>query len=561
MLSGGRRSDVHSDFRLFYVRCAIAPSPHVDSSLLLPPSSPLTLCKTLAESQDPGAASRDSHARDQLDLSICMILAPTVARHVSQIHPKLIQKLCRMPCLRGDSPQSYQESQSKRRKLSSQAFDRQPNMASYRDAKIQLDTVETQLRTLLLDAAAHSDTDTSDSVPTVLRFTGGWVRDKLLQQSSHDIDVSVSNMTGAQFSQRLQTFLDTTPDSAKKYGNVAFHTIAANPDKSKHLETVTTRILGLDIDFVNLRKETYSEDSRNPQMEFGTPEEDALRRDATVNALFYNISTDTVEDFTTKGLDDMQAKIIRTPLDPYQTFMDDPLRVLRLIRFASRLGFELDGPVQQAMKDQSIQDALRKKISRERVEIELSKMLRGHDPHLAIALIHRAGLYDTIFCDPEHPTEGDMAPYSTELLSIANQLRALLDNGEQPPTSLLVRSQDDRYLSWILACLVPYRDAVEDIKPGSGKAPTPKATIVVRDGLKSTRNICALVTSAVRNRSSITAKVNARQSRTARDDLGMAIRGWGATWRLQIMYTLLADIADEPGLKDGRHIHLFTTCH
>src|SRR5205823_5119318 len=93
-------------------------------------------------------------------------------------------------------------------------------------------------------------------------------------------------------------------ESLEKWKKANFSGLAeikANPEKSKHLDTVTTRILGLDIDLVNLRRETYTEESRNPQMEFGTPEEDALRRDATVNAMFYNIETQQIEDFTGRG--------------------------------------------------------------------------------------------------------------------------------------------------------------------------------------------------------------------------------------------------------------------
>jgi tRNA nucleotidyltransferase/poly(A) polymerase len=135
-------------------------------------------------------------------------------------------------------------------------------------------------------------------------------------------------------------------------------------------------MLDLDLDFVNLRKETYAQDSRNPQMEFGTAEEDALRRDATINALFYNLHTDQVEDFT-GGLADLDAKVIRTPMEPLQTFMDDPLRVLRLVRFASRLQFSIDPETERFMGDRRVLDALTVKISRERVGVELEKMLKG----------------------------------------------------------------------------------------------------------------------------------------------------------------------------------------
>jgi tRNA nucleotidyltransferase (CCA-adding enzyme) len=90
------------------------------------------------------------------------------------------------------------------------------------------------------------------------------------------------------------------------------------------------------IDLVNLRSEEYAADSRVPVIEIGTPEQDAMRRDLTVNALFYNINTGQIEDLTGKGISDLQARICRTPLDPLQTFMDDPLRVLRAVRFARR---------------------------------------------------------------------------------------------------------------------------------------------------------------------------------------------------------------------------------
>lgn len=117
--------------------------------------------------------------------------------------------------------------------------------------------------------------------------------------------------------------------------------IKANSDKSKHLETATIKVGDVFIDLVNLRCETYSEDSRVPQVEIGTPEQDAFRRDLTINSMFYNINTNTVEDFTGKGIQDLKDKVLRTPLDPLQTFLDDPLRLLRTVRFAQRFGFEI----------------------------------------------------------------------------------------------------------------------------------------------------------------------------------------------------------------------------
>ena len=112
-------------------------------------------------------------------------------------------------------------------------------------------------------------------------------------------------------------------------------------------------------------------------MMFGTATEDALRRDATVNALFYNLNDSKLEDLTGRGLEDMRNKLVRTPLPPYQTFKDDPLRVLRLIRFASRLGYHIDEDTANAMQNSDISAALEVKISRERVGYEIVRMLEG----------------------------------------------------------------------------------------------------------------------------------------------------------------------------------------
>lgn len=139
-------------------------------------------------------------------------------------------------------------------------------------------------------------------------------------------------MYGEEFARLLNDKL--YPDGQKKFG-----IIKSNSEKSKHLETATLRVHGLMIDLVNLRSEKYTEDSRVPTIDIGTPEEDAYRRDLTINSLFYNINKGEVEDFTMRGVQDIKDGIVRTPLDPLQTFLDDPLRVLRAVRFACRFDF------------------------------------------------------------------------------------------------------------------------------------------------------------------------------------------------------------------------------
>lgn len=463
---------------------------------------------------------------------------------------------------------------------------------------IELTEVEATLRTLLLDVASYIDKHPAQSQdsqvalpdhlakePITLRFTGGWVRDKLLGVPSHDIDVAINKMTGFQFGLRLKEYLEI-PGNPEKYGleGVAttekqsakagttdksktvggLHKIEANPEKSKHLETVTTRILGLDIDLVNLRKETYTDDSRNPQMEFGTPEEDALRRDATVNAMFYNINTQEIEDFTGQGHDDMARHIIRTPLEPHSTFKDDPLRVLRLIRFASRLGYKIDPAALRAMGDADIQDALRKKISRERVGVELEKALRGPDPHEAMRLIIDLNLYYTIFSDPTVSDGSHYHPDTGGLSMLIDALKETLQSGDVV-SETLATDEDERYMAWILAAIVPYRDAPQLEPPEPGRrAPPPIPTSIAREGIKSMNKVCDVITSSVRHQSEILSLVDAVDARkrqpqkpvqgedpTARDVLGMAIRKWGATWRSQVLYAMLVDMVENPDSLQG----------
>jgi tRNA nucleotidyltransferase (CCA-adding enzyme) len=165
-----------------------------------------------------------------------------------------------------------------------------------------------------------------------------------------DLDIALTIPSGYSFAINFVEFLHERNVATGSVGKVA-----ANPEQSKHLETGTTRIMGLECDFVGLRSETYT-DSRIPdQVQLGTPEEDALRRDLTINSLFYNVHTRQVEDYTKKGLEDLASKVARTPLPPKQTFEDDPLRVLRCIRFASRFDLSVADEVTEAIQMPEIQ--------------------------------------------------------------------------------------------------------------------------------------------------------------------------------------------------------------
>ncbi|KAI0466437.1 hypothetical protein F4859DRAFT_519090 [Xylaria cf. heliscus] len=417
---------------------------------------------------------------------------------------------------------------------------------------IELTPKEAQLKELLLDAARHVNSSQPASEPVILRWAGGWVRDKLLGIESHDIDTAINIMTGEAFALKIRELCEK-PETVQKHGITSddigdLHKIAKNPDKSKHLETTTVKLFGFDVDFVNLRKETYTEDSRNPQMEFGTAEEDALRRDATINALFYNLNTSKVEDFTS-GLTDMKSKLIRTPLEPFQTFIDDPLRVLRLIRFASRLGFTIDPAAEKIMGDTKILNALKLKISRERVGVEIEKMLKGKDPRRSLQYIQDLGLYHTIFTDPTKPD----IPVP-DLSRWRNAYECLDYLKTQTPSSIfnvLVQTDEDSYYAWTLSALAPWQYVDEPTFTGKGRQPPSYVTLAGREGIKAPNKLCRLISAAHSNRADILALRTAVVQKAAcineRDRFGMAIRHWdanGGYWRLQVLFSLLTEAVE-----------------
>ena len=447
---------------------------------------------------------------------------------------------------------------------------------------IELTMREATLRQLLLDVSSYAAALRGQHQKPHLRFAGGWVRDKLLGLSSKDIDVAISNMTGSEFGSLMKQFVEL-PEARDNYeqdilGRLA--TIEANPEKSKHLETATTNILGFDVDLVNLRKERYTDDSRNPTVEFGTAEEDAFRRDSTINAMFYNLQTSEVEDFTGRGFQDMERKVIKTPLAPLQTFRDDPLRVLRSIRFASRLMYEIAPEDEMAMKDRTIKAALRLKITRERVRIEMLKMLgcpelhqpfsllTGPSPHRALSLIDRLGLYNEVFTDP---TSVDCKIVDTADWHRAyNLLHTMIEAGSEEPTlskhlnlirSILLRSPEDLYQAWLLTCFVPWAREPPKSSQRSPKRPMTAASLAAREGIKAENKIYRLVDDAASHLQDIVEKKNAfkreDQPTTAplkrkqgpspeiqREMQGLAIRKWGFNWRSSVMYALLTEVVE-----------------
>ncbi|XP_044460077.1 CCA tRNA nucleotidyltransferase, mitochondrial [Triticum aestivum] len=255
---------------------------------------------------------------------------------------------------------------------------------------VELSEREKKIFQRLLDVVRHF------KLGTELRVAGGWVRDKLLGKEPVDIDIALDNMTGKDFCEYVNKYAKVGQEEEE-----GIHIIPRNPDQSKHLETAKMKIFLKVIDFVNLRSEKYVGSSRIPTMKFGTAEEDAYRRDLTMNSLFFNINNNSVEDFTLRGIDDLKKGLIATPLPAKGTFLDDPLRVLRAIRFAARFNFTLSNELKEAASDENVKLGLGCKISRERIGKEINLMMSGKHPVEAMSLIRDLGLFDVVFSFPK----------------------------------------------------------------------------------------------------------------------------------------------------------------
>ena len=201
---------------------------------------------------------------------------------------------------------------------------------------------------------------------------GGYVRDHYLSRPSSDIDVVVVG-SGVAVAEELGKELGAKVTIYKTYG------------------TAMLRWRDAEIEFVGARKESYTPESRNPQVEPGTLEDDQRRRDFTINAMAWSVNGDRFGELVDPfgGIEDLEECIIRTPCEPDKTFSDDPLRMMRAVRFASQLGFDIDDYTFEGICRQA--DRI-KIITKERIAVELNKILASPVPSIGLTLMRTSGL-------------------------------------------------------------------------------------------------------------------------------------------------------------------------
>ena len=208
---------------------------------------------------------------------------------------------------------------------------------------------------------------------------GGFVRDKIIGRSTKDADI-VCLGDGIVLAHAVAEKFHPKP-------YVSFF---------KNYGTAQIKIDGFEIEFVGARKESYNYESRNPDVQPGTLEDDQNRRDFTINALAISLNendfTNLIDPFN--GLNDIEQRNIQTPLDPLQTFSDDPLRMMRAIRFASQLDFSIETKTFQAIIDNAHRIKI---VSQERITDELNKIMLSPQPSVGLDLLSKSGLMQNIF--------------------------------------------------------------------------------------------------------------------------------------------------------------------
>jgi poly(A) polymerase len=263
---------------------------------------------------------------------------------------------------------------------------------------MQINCTETEL--FILKQIA----DAAEELGVEAYLIGGFVRDKIIGRSTKDADIVCAG-DGIELAKAVAKKFNPVPQVSyfKNFGTAHIKVIVSNYNDSSKVPSPQGEGVGgeaeaeaFDIEFVGARKESYRSHSRKPDVEPGSLEDDQKRRDFTINALAISLNKKDhgrlIDPFN--ALDDIKHKIIKTPLDPLQTFSDDPLRMMRAIRFATQLNFVIEEKTVQAIKDDAHRINI---ISQERITDELNKIISSAKPSIGFDLLYKTGLLHIIF--------------------------------------------------------------------------------------------------------------------------------------------------------------------
>nr|WP_232009154.1 HD domain-containing protein [Alistipes megaguti] len=248
---------------------------------------------------------------------------------------------------------------------------------------------------------------------------GGYVRDYYLRRPSTDIDVVVVG-SGIALAEALGRELRTRVSIFKTFG------------------TAMVRARGIEVEFVGARKESYTHDSRKPEVSPGTLEDDQRRRDFTINAMAWSLNAETFGELVDPfdGMSDLEDCIIRTPCDPDVTFSDDPLRMMRAVRFAAQLGFTIEEETFDAIARNAERIRI---VSRERIAVELNKIVASPVPSIGFELLEMTGLLKLIFPEMHNLKGVERRGKHAHKDNFIHTLK-VLDN--------VARRSDDLWLRW-----------------------------------------------------------------------------------------------------------------
>lgn len=248
---------------------------------------------------------------------------------------------------------------------------------------------------------------------------GGYVRDYYLRRPSTDIDVVVVG-SGIALAEALGRELRTKVSIFKTFG------------------TAMVRARGIEVEFVGARKESYTHDSRKPEVSPGTLEDDQRRRDFTINAMAWSLNAETFGELVDPfdGMSDLEDCIIRTPCDPDVTFSDDPLRMMRAVRFAAQLGFTIEEETFDAIARNAERIRI---VSRERIAVELNKIVASPVPSIGFELLEMTGLLKLIFPEMHNLKGVERRGKHAHKDNFIHTLK-VLDN--------VARRSDDLWLRW-----------------------------------------------------------------------------------------------------------------